>query len=175
MKKLILLCLTIVTMAAISYAANPASMTISCTITGTSLGVTISSASWALSATSVNTAYTSGQIKVSNSSGGLTESYKISASTTNWMLGASAGANTAVLLAALKTWPSASCGFTGTDTVLATAGLQTCDTTHYSDSDSNCGQTVSYATPDRAMFLKLTTPTSVTNTSETITLRITAY
>jgi len=174
MKRCILLVLTLLALTGISYAANPASMTISCTISGTSLGVTISSASWTVSA-AVGATVNSTVIKVSNSSGGLTESYKILASTTSnhWTLGNAAGPDKACLQAVLKTFPSASGTFGSEDSV--SFANQNCSTTLFGDGDTNCGSAVSYASPDRAMFLKLQTPTSVSNGSETISLTITAY
>jgi len=169
MKYLVLVLAVLVCITGLVYSAQEDTLTISVTITGASLSVDITEASWNVNA-GVNATVESSSFTVTNNSGGLTETYQIKASTTNWDLGSSAGENTCVLSAVVKASGSSSATF-GSDDIVTTS-YQNCSDTVFGDSSPSGANVVSGGV--RSLLLQLKTPTSVTQTTDTITLYVKA-
>jgi hypothetical protein len=150
-------------------------MTISVTITGAVLSVDISSTSWTVSA-ATGTYVDSTEIDVINNSGGLTETYEVMASTenNNWTLGTTltdVGPDKCVLACVIKGDGVGSPSFANDDVV--GFSYVTCTSAQFTDDATTNGTNVA-AGEVRGMWLRLYTPTSVTATSEDITLYIRA-
>jgi hypothetical protein len=112
---------------------------------------------------------------VTNTSGGLSEDYQIKASTgnNNWTLSSdgSVGVNKACIQAVVKSAGSTSATGFGTEDSVSFV-YQDCSTSKFGDGDANCGAGVVYTAPVRSLLVKILAPTSVTQTSEVITLTI---
>ena len=168
MKKLLIV-LAVLCIGGLVYAAQTDTMDIAVTITGASKSVNITETAWNVS-TVVSDQVTSSSMTLTNNSGGLTEDYQIKASTTlgNWTLGSSAGPSTAVLSAVVRAEGQGT-GTFGAEDVL-TFAYQDCTSTVLGQ-EATCGQGVT-AGGVRSLLLRLDTPTSVSNDSETIVLTI---
>ena len=168
MKKL-LIAIAVLCIGGLVYAAQSDTMNIAVTITGASKSVNITETAWNVS-TVVSDQVNSGSMTVTNNSGGLTEDYQIKASTTlgNWTLGSSAAPDTAVVSAVVRAEGQGT-GTFGAEDVL-TFAYQDCTSTVLGQ-ESTCGQGV-VAGGVRSLLLRLDTPTSVNNDSETIVLTI---
>ena len=168
MKKL-LIAIAVLCIGGLVYAAQTDTMDIAVTITGASKSVNITETAWNVS-TVVNDQVNSGSMTVTNNSGGLTEDYQIKASTTlgNWTLSSTAGANAAVVSAVVRASGQGTGTFDAEDVL--TFAYQDCTSTVLGQ-EATCGQGVT-AGGVRSLLLRLDTPTSVNNDSETIVLTI---
>ena len=172
MKKFILLLALFFSICGLMYAAQTDTFQISVSITGTGKSVMITETSTTtFTGTNQTVAYSS--ITVKNDSGGLTEDYQIMGSTTsnNWSLSSddTAGPNEAVLQALVKAGDTTTGTFEAEDVV--TYAYQDCSSTKFSDGDTSNGSGV-VNNAIRSLLLQLKTPTSVSNTTETITVTI---
>ena len=168
MKKLLIV-LAVLCIGGLVYAAQSDTMNIAVTITGASKSVNITETAWNVSV-GTGIQVNSSSMTVTNNSGGLTEDYQIKASTTlgNWTLGSSAAPDTAVVSAVVRAEGQGTGTFVADDVL--TFAYQDCTSTVLGQ-ESTCGQGV-VAGGVRSLLLRLDTPTSVNNDSETIVLTI---
>jgi hypothetical protein len=170
MKRLFLAAVLIFAAIGITYAAQTDTVAITVSISGTGKSVDIKETATTANV-AINSSVTLASMTVTNTSGGLTEDYQIKASTgnNNWTLSndGSVGVNKACIQAVVKVDGSTAATFGTEDSV--SFAYQDCSTTKFGDS-ATCGAGVLYTAPVRSLLVKILAPTSVTQTSEVITL-----